>query len=105
MVDLQHDCIIVSVINTHGTFKLLFQPSRDDRGWVVDVGAFTYWWLILLALVPAVLATILIFLDQQITAVIVNRKDHMLKVLTTDILKCDFNSMTICTIGSTTHSY
>ena len=30
--------------------------------------------------VPALLCTILIFMDQQITAVIINRKEHKLKV-------------------------
>ena len=45
----------------------------------------SHWWLALLAFVPALLATILIFLDQQITAVIVNRKEHKLKV--TKIIK------------------
>jgi len=34
----------------------------------------------LAALLPALLATILIFMDQQITAVIVNRKENKLKV-------------------------
>ena len=33
-----------------------------------------------LAVLPALLATILIFMDQQITAVIVNRKENKLKV-------------------------
>ena len=33
----------------------------------------------LLAPILAILATILIFMDQQITAVIVNRKEHQLK--------------------------
>lgn len=33
-----------------------------------------------MAIVPALLATILVFLDQQITAVIVNRSEHKLKV-------------------------
>jgi len=55
------------------------KPSRDDRGWLVNPLDCTHWWLIPLALVPAILATILVFLDQQITAVIVNRKDHKLK--------------------------
>ena len=36
-------------------------------------------WTIPAAIVPAVLATILIFMDQQITAVIVNRREHLLK--------------------------
>jgi hypothetical protein len=31
-------------------------------------------------MLPAALATILLFLDQQITAVIVNRKENKLKV-------------------------
>ena len=38
------------------------------------------WWVdVFLAPVLAMLATILIFMDQQITAVIVNRKEHKLK--------------------------
>ena len=38
------------------------------------------WWLILVSIAPALLATILIYMDQQITAVIVNRKENLLKV-------------------------
>lgn len=34
----------------------------------------------LVAALPALLCTILIFMDQQITAVIINRKEHKLKV-------------------------
>ena len=60
--------------------------SDDDgrcyRGWLVNPVAITHWWLILVAIVPALLATILVFLDQQITAVIVNRSEHKLKVRT-----------------------
>lgn len=37
----------------------------------------------LAAALPALLVTILIFMDQQITAVIVNRKEHKLKVCET----------------------
>ena len=37
------------------------------------------WYTSLLAVVPAILGTILVFMDQQITAVIVNRKEHKLK--------------------------
>merc|ERR1719323_377777 len=37
------------------------------------------WWTSIAAVVPALLASILIFMDQQITAVIVNRKEHKLK--------------------------
>jgi ABC-type spermidine/putrescine transport system permease subunit I len=41
----------------------------------------SYWWIILLSIIPALLATILVFLDQQITSVIVNRKEHKLQVI------------------------
>jgi len=50
------------------------------RGWVINPMDVTYWWLIPAAVVPAMLGMILIFLDQQITSVIVNRKEHKLKV-------------------------
>ena len=50
------------------------------RGWVINPGDVTYYWLIPFAIIPAILGTILIFLDQQITSVIVNRKEHKLKV-------------------------
>lgn len=38
------------------------------------------WWVYLASALPALLVTILVFMDQQITAVIVNRKEHKLKV-------------------------
>jgi len=47
----------------------------------VNPGEIDPWWLSILAILPALLATILVFLDQQITAVIVNRKEHKLKVI------------------------
>lgn len=56
-----------------------FKPTRNDRGWVIDPMDVTHWWLIPLAAIPAMLGMILIFLDQQITSVIVNRKEHKLK--------------------------
>ncbi len=39
------------------------------------------WWIPIAAAAPAILATILVFMDQQITVVIVNRKEHKLKVI------------------------
>jgi hypothetical protein len=39
-----------------------------------------YRYVYLLASIPAVLLTILLFMDQQITSVIVNRKEHKLRV-------------------------
>ncbi|KAL5005943.1 hypothetical protein ScPMuIL_017101 [Solemya velum] len=67
-----------------GTKKLevpeKFAPSRPGRGWVVNpFSDKNPWWLMIAAVIPALLATILIFMDQQITAVIVNRKENKLK--------------------------
>ncbi|XP_061583532.1 electroneutral sodium bicarbonate exchanger 1 isoform X2 [Cololabis saira] len=55
-----------------------FQPTRDDRGWLINPIGRNPWWTALAAAVPALLCTILIFMDQQITAVIINRKEHKL---------------------------
>lgn len=55
-----------------------FEPTWSGRGWLVAPFA-NPWWTILLAIPPAMLATILIFMDQQITAVIINRKENKLK--------------------------
>ena len=56
-----------------------FKPTWEGRGWFV--APFTNpWWTIPAALAPALLATILIFMDQQITAVIVNRRENKLRV-------------------------
>ncbi|XP_073810481.1 electroneutral sodium bicarbonate exchanger 1 isoform X4 [Danio rerio] len=55
-----------------------FKPTRDDRGWVMNPIGRNPWWTVLAALIPALLCTILIFMDQQITAVIINRKEHKL---------------------------
>uniref|UniRef100_A0A8C4IN11 Anion exchange protein n=1 Tax=Dicentrarchus labrax TaxID=13489 RepID=A0A8C4IN11_DICLA len=55
-----------------------FQPTRDDRGWLIDPIGRNPWWTVLAASIPALLCTILIFMDQQITAVIINRKEHKL---------------------------
>ncbi|XP_055016293.1 electroneutral sodium bicarbonate exchanger 1 [Boleophthalmus pectinirostris] len=55
-----------------------FQPTRDDRGWFINPIGPNPWWTALAAAIPALLCTILIFMDQQITAVIINRKEHKL---------------------------
>ncbi|XP_068450262.1 electroneutral sodium bicarbonate exchanger 1 isoform X2 [Clinocottus analis] len=55
-----------------------FQPTRDDRGWLINPIGRNPWWTVLAATIPALLCTILIFMDQQITAVIINRKEHKL---------------------------
>ncbi|XP_051016323.1 electroneutral sodium bicarbonate exchanger 1 [Acomys russatus] len=57
----------------------VFKPTRDDRGWFISPIGPNPWWTVIAAVVPALLCTILIFMDQQITAVIINRKEHKLK--------------------------
>ncbi|XP_010005806.1 PREDICTED: sodium bicarbonate cotransporter 3 isoform X1 [Chaetura pelagica] len=56
-----------------------FEPTQKDRGWFIDPLGSNPWWTVLIAAIPALLCTILIFMDQQITAVIINRKEHKLK--------------------------
>lgn len=68
-----------------GTPKLYvpteFKPTLENRGWIVPFfHEKNPIWFIPLALIPALFSTILIFMDQQITAVIVNRKEYKLKV-------------------------
>ncbi|XP_048508731.1 electroneutral sodium bicarbonate exchanger 1 isoform X4 [Athalia rosae] len=56
-----------------------FKPTLDGRGWVIWPFQENPWWSSIAAALPALLGTILIFMDQQITAVIVNRKENKLK--------------------------
>uniref|UniRef100_A0A8C9XHQ4 Anion exchange protein n=1 Tax=Sander lucioperca TaxID=283035 RepID=A0A8C9XHQ4_SANLU len=56
-----------------------FEPTSSTRGWLISPLGPNPWWTLLAAAVPALLCTILIFMDQQITAVIVNRKENKLK--------------------------
>jgi len=52
--------------------------NRPDRGWFISPLKKNPAWTIGLAFPFALLATILIFMDQQITAVIVNRRENKL---------------------------
>ncbi|XP_058868879.1 sodium bicarbonate cotransporter 3-like isoform X9 [Acipenser ruthenus] len=56
-----------------------FEPTSKNRGWLIDPLGPNPWWTLLAAAIPALLCTILIFMDQQITGVIINRKEHKLK--------------------------
>ncbi|XP_026669475.1 electrogenic sodium bicarbonate cotransporter 1 isoform X8 [Ceratina calcarata] len=56
-----------------------FKPTLSDRGWMIWPFQNNPWWSAIVASLPALLGTILIFMDQQITAVIVNRKENKLK--------------------------
>ncbi|XP_034128384.1 electroneutral sodium bicarbonate exchanger 1 isoform X3 [Drosophila guanche] len=56
------------------------KPTLDSRGWLIPpFSERNPWWSTIIAVFPALLGTILIFMDQQITAVIVNRKENKLK--------------------------
>ncbi|XP_030215518.1 solute carrier family 4 member 4a isoform X4 [Gadus morhua] len=56
-----------------------FKPTSPKRAWFVPPFGGNPWWVYLASALPALLVTILLFMDQQITAVIVNRKEHKLK--------------------------
>ncbi|XP_063055662.1 sodium bicarbonate cotransporter 3 isoform X4 [Engraulis encrasicolus] len=56
-----------------------FEPTSKHRGWLISPLGDNPTWTLLAAAIPALLCTILIFMDQQITAVIINRKEHKLK--------------------------
>lgn len=56
-----------------------FRPTWSGRGWFIPPFDTNEWWTAPLAILPALLACILIFMDQQITTVIVNRKENKLK--------------------------
>ncbi|CAH8617068.1 unnamed protein product [Schistosoma bovis] len=72
------------LMNLH-TPKLLvpttFEPTLgySKRGWFIHPFDNNPWWTSIVAIGPSFLAVILIFMDQQITAVIVNRREHKLK--------------------------
>uniref|UniRef100_A0A665WBH4 Anion exchange protein n=1 Tax=Echeneis naucrates TaxID=173247 RepID=A0A665WBH4_ECHNA len=52
-----------------------FKPTSPKRSWFVPPFGGNPWWVYLASALPALLVTILVFMDQQITAVIVNRKE------------------------------
>ncbi|VDP16731.1 unnamed protein product [Onchocerca flexuosa] len=55
-----------------------FRPTMD-RPWLINP-LLVDWYVALLAVIPAIFYAILIVMDQQITAVIINRKDNKLRV-------------------------
>uniref|UniRef100_T1GZ37 Bicarbonate transporter-like transmembrane domain-containing protein n=1 Tax=Megaselia scalaris TaxID=36166 RepID=T1GZ37_MEGSC len=55
-----------------------FKPTLETRSWIIPPFTNNPIWTIFLAVFPAMLGTILIFMDQQITAVIINRKENKL---------------------------
>ncbi|NWH88173.1 S4A4 protein, partial [Aegithalos caudatus] len=75
-------CAVDAVLGLE-TPKLLvpseLKPTNPARGWIVFPVGANPWWVCLVSAVPAVLVTILIFMDQQITAVILNRREYKLQ--------------------------
>uniref|UniRef100_A0AAR2L7B3 Anion exchange protein n=1 Tax=Pygocentrus nattereri TaxID=42514 RepID=A0AAR2L7B3_PYGNA len=63
-----------------------FEPTSKHRGWLISPLGVNPWWTLLGSVIPALLCTILIFMDQQITAVIINRKEHKLKFIPMPVL-------------------
>uniref|UniRef100_A0A663EL45 Anion exchange protein n=1 Tax=Aquila chrysaetos chrysaetos TaxID=223781 RepID=A0A663EL45_AQUCH len=55
------------------------KPTNPVRGWIIFPFGANPWWVCLVSVVPAVLVIILIFMDQQITAVILNRREYKLQ--------------------------
>lgn len=56
------------------------KPTLATRGWIVPpFSPNNPFWTPIIAVFPAILGTILIFMDQQISAVIINRKENKLK--------------------------
>ncbi|XP_060035243.1 anion exchange protein 4 [Erinaceus europaeus] len=56
-----------------------FKPTLPGRDWLVSPFGTNPWWLSVAAGLPALLLSILIFMDQQITAVILNRAEYRLR--------------------------
>ncbi|XP_055331738.1 sodium bicarbonate cotransporter 3-like [Paramacrobiotus metropolitanus] len=54
-------------------------PTNQERSWLVHPFGRNPYWTSVAAIIPAIFAVILIFMDQQITAVIVNRPENKLK--------------------------
>lgn len=76
-------CTAIDMYVSIATPKLMvpeeFKPTSPTRGWLIPWFHGNPWWTSLAAAFPALLCTILIFMDQQITAVIINRKENKLK--------------------------
>ena len=69
-------CNLTSLVQVPETLR----PTWEGRGWLIHPLGNNPVWSAFAAIIPALLGTILIFMDQQITAVIVNRKEHKLVV-------------------------
>lgn len=77
--------VLIDYIFGFDTPKLIvplkFETTLKNRGWFINPieRNSDKLWLCPLAIVPAILATILIFMDQHISCVIINRKENKLE--------------------------
>ncbi|VDD89631.1 unnamed protein product [Enterobius vermicularis] len=83
-------CVLIAIIVMTGLSRYVgldvpvldipasFRPTID-RSWFIDPTNIEGWYVAAAASLPAVFYTILIVMDQQITAVIINRKDNKLR--------------------------
>lgn len=55
------------------------KPTLPNRGWFIHPFNHNPFYSVFIAIPPALLGTILIFMDQQITSVIINRREYKLK--------------------------
>ena len=76
----RHDCQSAIIKKL---FLLFEKTTLPTRGWFIDPIARNpdKLWLGILAIIPGFLASILLFMDQHIPAVIINRKENHLKVI------------------------
>ncbi len=72
---LQNSFIIVK-----NNVSYIVKPTISNRGWIIPLFGDNPIWTAPAALLPALFGAVLIFLDQQITALIVNRKENKLLV-------------------------
>lgn len=72
------------------------QPTSPHREWLFPIfPPENPFWIPVVCVFPALLATILIFMDQQITAVIINRKENKLKVCLFELYRIHFHKNNI----------
>ncbi|KAI0990567.1 hypothetical protein GJ496_008757 [Pomphorhynchus laevis] len=75
--------VTIDFLSQLGTPKLVvpdkFQNTRPNRGWFISPFGRISVLHCFISLFPAMLATILIFMDQNITTVIINRRENKLK--------------------------
>lgn len=75
LASYRNGLIVFRIIPGHA-----FECKIRCHSFMCGIGFQNPWWSAPMAFAPALLATILIFMDQQITSVIVNRKENKLMV-------------------------